>query len=231
MKWMKYGITLSRITEDDIELVRYWRNKPDIKNTMLYRKYISKAQQKKWFKSVNNNNNYYYLIIHRNEKIGLIYNKNVESLDSSSEAGIFIWNDEHDFVPFLASLLLCEIGFYVLFGGDSYIKVLRSNDRAMDYNLLLGYEIIEDDPKLDYIKMRLTRDLFKNATEKIRKTVLINTKSDGRLFLYLEKHDYESGLAAMMERMYIDPVVAVAPESVDRVEEDGTVIYSGIPNI
>jgi len=74
MKWMKYGITLSRIKEEDIELVRYWRNKPDIKNTMIYRKYISKQQQKKWFASINNNNNYYYLIIYNNEKIGLIYN-------------------------------------------------------------------------------------------------------------------------------------------------------------
>lgn len=231
MKWMKYGITLSRIKEEDIELVRYWRNKPDIKNTMIYRKYISKPQQKKWFASINNNNNYYYLIIYNNERIGLIYNKNVENKDSSSEAGIFFWNKKYDYVPFLASLLLCEIGYYVLFGGDSYIKVLRSNNRAMDYNRLLGYKIIENDPELDYIRMKLTRDSFKDSTEKIRKTVLINTQSDGRIFLVLEKHDYESGLAQMMERMYIDPVIAVSPHSVDRAVEEGNIIYSGIPNI
>lgn len=231
MKWMKYGITLSRLTENDIELVRYWRNRPEIRNTMIYRKYISKDRQKKWFSSINNNYNYYYLIIYKNEKIGLIHNKNVECKDSSSEAGIFIWNDTYDFVPFLASLLLCEIGFYVLYGGDSYVRVLRSNARAYEYNLLLGYEVIEDVSELDYIRMKLTKESFKLSTEKIRKTMLINTKSDGRVFLVLEPHDYHSGLAQMMEQLYIEPVLAVSPGSIDREDTDGNIIYSGIPNI
>jgi hypothetical protein len=260
MKWMKYGITLSRLTEDDIELVRRWRNKRHIRETMLYKKYISKDQQKKWFASVNNNNNSYYLIIYKNKKIGLINNKNIKSDDSSSEAGIFVWNDHYDFVPLIASLLLCEIGFYVLKGGDSHIKVLSTNQRALDYNTILGYEVLEDDaaqklsdsenkwdennpqhifhdpekeideknPPPSIIKLKLTKEMFRVNTEKIRKTVHVSTHSDGRLYLVLEKHDFESELAQMMENLYVFPMMAEVPGTIDCIEENGCKTYSGI---
>lgn len=226
MKWNRYGITLSRITEDDIELVRNWRNDPIVTRNMIYRDYITKEQQKEWFRSINNNNNSYYLIIYKNEKIGLINNKNIVTKDKSSEAGIFIWNDTFDFAPLLASVVLCEIGFYILKGGDSYAKVLRTNTRAIDYNTIIGYDIIEDDPKKNYIRIHLTRENFRIRTEKLRKTIMINTNSNGELTLELEKHDYESGLAQMMEALYIKPIMLEDP-AVTCVDYNGGKLYAG----
>ncbi len=226
MKWNRYGITLSRITIEDIELVRNWRNNPVVSKNMIYRDYITPEQQVKWFHSINNNQNSYYLIIYKNEKIGLINNKNIETRDSSSEAGIFIWNDTYDFAPLLASVLLCEIGFYIMKGGDSYAKVLKKNTRAIEYNTIIGYDVIENKPKSRQIKMKLTKENFRTRTEKLRKTIMINTNSNGELTLELEKHDYESGLAQMMENLYVFPVMNEDP-TVTCVERSGSKIYAG----
>ena len=43
----QYGVTLTRIQEKDIELIRYWRNQSDIVNFMEYKNYIFPEAQKK----------------------------------------------------------------------------------------------------------------------------------------------------------------------------------------
>jgi len=204
MKWIKYGVTLSRITENDIELVRHWRNHPDIMKTMQFRENITSEMQKKWFKSINNLNNYYYLIHYNGEKIGMINNKNVDWNTRTSEAGIFIWNENFDFVPLLASLLLCEAGFYILQGGYSFVHTLRTNHKAIEYNLMLGYELYKDDPTEDTQEYRLTRENFEKQTVKLREAALKLSGNDSMMYMILEKHDYESGLVQFIESIEKD---------------------------
>ena len=55
----QYGVTLKRVTEHDIEEIRYWRNQPFIRNTMQFRKHITKKMQQEWFQSINNKYNYW----------------------------------------------------------------------------------------------------------------------------------------------------------------------------
>ena len=54
----KYGISLERLTEEDIELVRQHRNSEFIRKRMFYQKMITEEEQKKWFQSINNDFNY-----------------------------------------------------------------------------------------------------------------------------------------------------------------------------
>ncbi len=208
MKWKKYGITLSRITEGDIELVRQWRNHPDIMKTMQFREYITPEMQKKWFDSINNLHNHYYIIQYKNEKIGLINNKNIDWEKQTSEAGIFIWNDSFNFAALLASLLLCEIGFYVVpgqeKGGVSFINVLRDNKFAIDYNKLLGYEIYHDDPAENTVRYILTRENFEKHTQKLREAALKLSGGDAAIYLIIEKHDYDYGFAQVIESIEKD---------------------------
>ena len=78
MKFRKYGITLTRLREDDIELVRKWRNSPGIQQYMEYREFITEEMQKKWFESINNLQNFYFIIEYENKKIGLINTSNID---------------------------------------------------------------------------------------------------------------------------------------------------------
>lgn len=141
----KYGITIQRLSEEDIELVRYWRNQPEIRQRMAYRGHITSEMQKQWFDSINNKYNYYFVIIYEGRKIGLINTKSVNMQDKYGEGGIFIWEQElwNSYVPSLASLALLEFTFKVLdFSNKSFIQILRNNPAAIKYNKAIGYVLI-----------------------------------------------------------------------------------------
>ncbi|MBL4668534.1 MAG: GNAT family N-acetyltransferase [Flavobacteriales bacterium] len=87
----QYGIKLRRITESDIELIRYWRNHSDIREYMAFKKHITEKMQKEWFKSVNNKLNYYYIIESKGKDIGVINSKKINLKKMYGEGGVFVW--------------------------------------------------------------------------------------------------------------------------------------------
>lgn len=84
------GITIERLREKDIEMVRKWRNSKFVKQFMIHQETITIEMQKEWFKSVDNFNNFYFLIIYKGKKVGLGNVKNIDWEKKEGEAGIFI---------------------------------------------------------------------------------------------------------------------------------------------
>lgn len=169
----QYGIKLKRITQKDIELIRYWRNHPDIRKNMAYKKHITKKMQIEWFKSVNNKNNYYFLIEFKGKEIGVINSKNVNMNDMYGEGGIFIWekNPDFEFVTVLASLCFLNAVFFVLkIFNKSFVQVLPSNPKAIQFNKQLGYILVPGQEKVKNPYYVLTREDYINKTEKLRNT-------------------------------------------------------------
>lgn len=64
----QYGVTYKRVQESDIELIRYWRNRDFIRNTMQFQEYITPFMQKEWFKKINNPFNYYFIVEYEEKK-------------------------------------------------------------------------------------------------------------------------------------------------------------------
>lgn len=61
-------VQLREMTQDDIELVRNWRNNPDVSKYMYTDNQITAEQQLKWFESVKDSPGYKYWVIWYNEK-------------------------------------------------------------------------------------------------------------------------------------------------------------------
>ncbi len=65
-------IKLNTLTENDIELVRTWRNSKDVAKYMYTENKITSEQQKKWFDSIQNRKDCkYWIIEYDGRKIGL----------------------------------------------------------------------------------------------------------------------------------------------------------------
>ena len=64
-------ISLKKLTKDDIEIVRQWRNSKDVASYMYTESYISEEKQTKWFESINWNNSMYWIIEYNGKKLGL----------------------------------------------------------------------------------------------------------------------------------------------------------------
>jgi UDP-4-amino-4,6-dideoxy-N-acetyl-beta-L-altrosamine N-acetyltransferase len=197
-----FGVKLIRLIENDIELVRKWRNSPDIGRYMSYKEYITPEMQKAWFSSVNNIYNHHYIIEYKKKKIGLISSKNVNWDERSSEGGMFIWDKKYidSFVPLLASFCLLESGFAFLKWKTSYINVLRSNPAAINYALNLGYVLCYGQENVENQKYFLTKQSYLEKTVKLRDSLFKMFGPEPLLSFLFEPSDYEVGIAQLIEK-------------------------------
>ena len=207
MIFRKYGITIKRLKERDIELVRQMRNSPEIQSKMYYREYITPEMQQKWFRSINNKYNGYFIIEYNGQKIGLIHGKDNDFEKRVSEGGIFIWDKGyiHTIVPALASIILADYTFLVTHYKATYGKVLADNNNTLKYNKLMGYvpcEPLNNDKGVQW--MILTKESYFAKMKLLRKGIKAIT-GDG------------------------EPTVATDIDYSDDSPEDFELLYSGLP--
>jgi plasmid maintenance system antidote protein VapI len=226
MKLIRYGITLRRITLDDIEKVRVARNA--IRHLMQYQEYITPEMQLKWFKSIDNTNNFYYIIEYKNEDTGLIHEKNTSVKPGerfeNSEGGIFMFDKKYHAspIPVLSALILIEKGFFIFGDLESVIHIVRNNEAAIRFNKALGYELREGHDNNDVQEYILTKERYQKKTAAISKTALKLSGTENNLKIVLSAQDYDSGLGQEIQDIFAK--VGLFPVS----ETDGekTLIYS-----
>jgi RimJ/RimL family protein N-acetyltransferase len=201
----KYGITLKRLKEEDIELLREMRNSTAISTTMVYREHITPEMQKKWFESINNKYNGYFIIIYEGKKIGLINGKNIDFEKRICEGGIFIW-DEHykdTIIPALASIIMNDWTFLIINFNAIYAKVLQENVNALTYDKLMGYEPcapLTDEKGVQWLI--LTKEKYLRKVKLLRKSLLQNL--GGIETLTLLNVDSSDDLGKEIELFYKD---------------------------
>lgn len=190
----KFNIRFTRLKEDDIELVRKWRNHPSINKYMVYREQITAEMQLDWFHSVNNNDNLYFIIEYKGKKIGLINGKDIIWEEKSMETGIFIWNKYYrkTHIPTLCTLIFAELGV-AIWGLKPRATILRSNERALKYNKVLGFKVVEDDPDKEYVKLAMDKESSGFITKKLKAAINL-LSGDEPIKMMFEKEDFDSGL-------------------------------------
>ena len=74
-------ITLNKLSLNDIELVREWRNSPEVSSYMYDESHISEEQQKVWFNKINtDSSSVYWIIEYDKKKLGLASVTNINQL-------------------------------------------------------------------------------------------------------------------------------------------------------
>lgn len=188
----QYGLVYKRVTIEDIELIRYWRNQPHIKQTMQFQADITPEMQLKWFHSINNKDNYYFIIEADTKKIGLINCKNADPITRIAEGGIFIWDLDYwnTPIPVFASLSMLE-GVFEVFSaaGSSIATVKKDNKKALQFNKMLGYEIIPETKNDEFIKLLLTKERYFEKTKKIKRAAKIYSKNNSELKITFTESD------------------------------------------
>lgn len=166
-----YGVSLKRLTENKIELVRRWRNDPKVSQYMEYREIITPEAQRKWFYNIDNNFNYYFLIMVGDEEIGLINVRDINYKDGTGEPGIFIWDDKYlnSTYSFNAALCLHDFCFFELRLNLLIIHVLNDNKRAIKYNRMLGYILAPDQECIYNQKYTMTLQRYIECRDKLIK--------------------------------------------------------------
>ncbi len=180
----QYGVTLTRITSSDIELLRYWRNQQSVKMYMDYRENITPEMQLKWFESVNNKFNYYFIIEFEGKQVGLINAKNFSYENGFGEGGIFIWDADYinSFAAVFSTLALLNFVFHkVKLCKTSHARILKDNDRAIHYNQLIGYKLSAgQENEYNQLYVLTLEDYLKNGA-KLNKAAEMLNNGNGEL--------------------------------------------------
>lgn len=165
-----YDIVLRRISKDDIETIRIWRNDPRISQYMEFREHITPEMQEKWFDKINNQYNYYFIIEVQNEGVGLINIKDIDYEHMKGEAGIFIYDTKYlnSDISFKSFLVLYDYFFNTFKLKYTLAHILESNKRAIRFNKFFGYENYKD--QQEYI---LYADVYKQYSQKIKKMLAV----------------------------------------------------------
>lgn len=88
-------IELIPLKENDIELVREWRNSPEVSQYMYTDDFITKDQQEKWLDKINQEeNSRYWIVKYEDQKIGLASITDIDRRNNKCFWGFYLGNTE-----------------------------------------------------------------------------------------------------------------------------------------
>ena len=137
-----HGNTVLRsLTEDDLEMVRSWRNDPKINAHLVRREYITEEQQVQWFNELNAQTTLYFVIEEKGIAVGLIYANNIDFTGRSFSGNILMGSasSKGSAIPVKSVVMFFEFmvnqcGFRKVF------SVVHQNNRsALTLNRKLGF--------------------------------------------------------------------------------------------
>ena len=190
-----YGVELRKVVQSDIETLRQWRNRDDIRLMMKSTNFISEEQQQTWFNSLQEATHVrHFLITYKDEAIGsatLTGTKFVsgftDDLENASEIepGLYIGHESYrnNILAFAPSLLMCDYCFDELQVKQLIANVNANNKQALSYNKKLGYrevsrfytEISEQTAsgvtrviQQEWVSLVLLRNDYIEATKQVR---------------------------------------------------------------
>lgn len=137
----QYGIALKSITENNLELIRNWRNNNSVVKHMFFQYNISQEEQQEWYRKLDKKHNLYFIY---NEQ-GVIHLKNIDWTKKEAEAGIFTIHQENATINMAAIITLMDFAFNVLSLNQLLAKVKKSSSENITMNIQLGYNIISEE--------------------------------------------------------------------------------------
>ena len=177
-----YQVILRPVTEQDLPLLRAWRNSDFVREKMVSTSLITKEQQSAWFKKISHDETQrHWVIEYRGQPIGSTNVKvpvtgETVSTATTLEPGLYIGDEKYQgnllaFAPTLALYDYCFAHFKV---HKFQAAVKPSNLAALKYNQQLGYEIINRD---DFVHLHLQKEAYERQTVTLKSFLSRSRKS------------------------------------------------------
>jgi len=142
-----YGVTLAPVQQEDLALLREWRNRPDISAQMLDQRPISEAAQLQWFERIKNDaSQQHFVIRYKNEPVGACNLKQPEGQPVIGspvlESGFYLADPRFrgSMLAFFPALALNQYCFQTLGCTTLLAHVKPDNQAALRFNQQLGYQ-------------------------------------------------------------------------------------------
>ncbi len=181
------NIRLQLISEDDLEMIRQWRNAPHVAGYMEYQAEIDKQEQITWFNSLRPHENLYFKILISNTAIGIINLKNIRWDLKETEAGVFVGREDFrgTITPILSVFILMKLVFECFEFEKLWAKISNKNEQAIRFNTELGY-MLHSKVNKDFDQYVCDRNGFCSPQSSISKIQELFTKN-GQIKIHVDK--------------------------------------------
>ncbi|SBT16345.1 hypothetical protein MGA5115_00425 [Marinomonas gallaica] len=162
----RYQIEFRAIEQDDIEQLRQWRNRDDIRLMMVDQSQISQVQQQTWFERLGTQvNRYHFALWFRDQLIGYA-NASLDEPDSAS-TGLYIGHEKYrgSMLAICVGVGLSEWCFEQLPITRISAQVAPHNQAALRFNESLGYRMVEQNES--WVFLSKTQQDFEQARERL----------------------------------------------------------------
>ncbi|MEQ8715300.1 MAG: UDP-4-amino-4,6-dideoxy-N-acetyl-beta-L-altrosamine N-acetyltransferase [Cyclobacteriaceae bacterium] len=171
-------IQLVKLVEDDLEIVRGWRNSKEVSDYMYTDSYISEVDQKQWYQKIDWTRSVYWVINYQEKQLGLA---SITSIDKTLKSCYWAF--------YLAdsSVRGAGIGAKVEYNVIEYVfgivglnklrcEVFAFNDKVIQMHEKFGFRregyyrehCIKGNAKLDVVGLALLKSEWEALREKIR---------------------------------------------------------------
>jgi UDP-4-amino-4,6-dideoxy-N-acetyl-beta-L-altrosamine N-acetyltransferase len=161
------SINLELIVEDDLELIRSWRNSEEVSKYMLSNSFISKFDQQQWFKMICEKKYYlYWMICLKNgEKLGVAYFNTIDEEKKIFEPSLYLGqlSSRNSFYGIEAYYQILNFAFEKFKLPFIYGKVLSTNYPAIKMNNLFGFKIEKTSAESSILNVKLASKDFYNC--------------------------------------------------------------------
>ncbi|WP_416305809.1 GNAT family N-acetyltransferase [Neptunicella sp. SCSIO 80796] len=169
-----YNVQLKSVEFEDLELLRGWRNDPQVSQFMLSQELISKEQQTAWFNKIQRDPaQQHWLIYYKQQPIGsanikAIYQGQTLRNATTIEPGLYIGDKRYrgNLLAFAPTLLINDYCFEQLKVKQLHAVVKQSNQAALNYNLKLGYKIQK---QAELVEITLTERDYQQASQTLKR--------------------------------------------------------------
>ncbi|GIP21692.1 GNAT family N-acetyltransferase [Paenibacillus sp. J22TS3] len=162
------NLDLLPVKEQDIEMLRNWRNDPQNQSSFLTTSFITAEQQRAWYRNyLNKKNDLMFMIYDKlsNSNIGMCSLYNINSDKQTAEFGRLLIGETSARgrgLGFLVTYTLCNFGFNTLNFKEINLEVLEENTTAYSLYRKIGFLPYDRYNVLDKIaiKMSISREKF-----------------------------------------------------------------------
>ena len=161
-----YQVEFRSVKKDDIEQLRYWRNRADIRLMMLDQREISPAQQSAWFENLESQvDKYHFSLWFRDQLIG--YANAELTGDHTAITGLYIGHEKYrgSMLSLCVGVALSEWCFDKLPVKQICVQVAAKNYAALRFNETLGYRVITQQE--GWVYLAKTNSEFNDAKVKL----------------------------------------------------------------
>ena len=161
------------LSENELEMIRLWRNSPEVKRWMYNNKSISKEEHFRFVENLKKDTkNFYYLVSKDKMNIGVIDLLRLDPINKNAYFGIYT-NPEIKEKGLGSSLgkTILKLAFEILNLQTLKLEVFETNSRALQLYKKLSFKeegrlrefVFRDGKWIDVIIMGMTQEEYKNA--------------------------------------------------------------------